>query len=422
MANDAQLKILEQGVEVWNKWIRNLQGETVDLSGADLSHLTLRGINFLGANIKGANFTQSELIGARLNKSDLSDAILKNADLSKCNLNGVNLTHADLTEARLSQADLSGAHLRKAVLTRANLTQSTLYRAILHNTFLEEANLSQTRSQKADLKRANLNNAFLFQADFSDADLTETNLTRSILSRARLNGANLTRADLTEADLKEASLVNTKFTNANLSGCSIFGISAWKLNTEGAIQSNLLISDKDEPEITVDNLEVAQFVYLLLHNQKLRDIIDTIGKKAVLILGRFTAERKAVLDAIRDELRKRSYIPIMFDFEKPASRDYTETISTLAHLSRFVIANITGAKAVPMELKTIVPNLPSVAVQPIILDSEFEFSMFDHIRNFKSVLPVYRYESQEALLAVLSEKVVQPAERLVNELRTGGHL
>ena len=35
--------------------------------------------------------------------------------------------------------------------------------------------------------------------------------------------------------------------------------------------------------------------------------------KTVLILGRFTAERKAVLDALRDELRKRNYLPILFE-------------------------------------------------------------------------------------------------------------
>jgi hypothetical protein len=32
----------------------------------------------------------------------------------------------------------------------------------------------------------------------------------------------------------------------------------------------------------------------------------------VLILGRFTDERKEVLDALRDELRKRDYLPIPF--------------------------------------------------------------------------------------------------------------
>jgi len=52
---------------------------------------------------------------------------------------------------------------------------------------------------------------------------------------------------------------------------------------------NLIITDDNEPTITVDNLEVAQFIYLLLNNQKIRDVIDTITSKVVLILGRVYA-------------------------------------------------------------------------------------------------------------------------------------
>jgi hypothetical protein len=100
---------------------------------------------------------------------------------------------------------------------------------------------------------------------------------------------------------------------------------------ETTIQESLLITPKtSKPEITVDNIAVAQFIYLLLHNEKIRDVIDTVGKKAVLLLGRFTAERKKVLDTLREELRKRDYLPILFDFEVPATRDITETVSLLA--------------------------------------------------------------------------------------------
>jgi hypothetical protein len=62
----------------------------------------------------------------------------------------------------------------------------------------------------------------------------------------------------------------------------------------------------------------------MLQNQKVRDVIDTITSKVVLILGRFTDERKAVLDGLREELRKRNYLPILFDFSVPATRDITE--------------------------------------------------------------------------------------------------
>jgi hypothetical protein len=82
-----------------------------------------------------------------------------------------------------------------------------------------------------------------------------------------------------------------------------------------------------------------------------------------LILGRFTPERKVVLNALRDELRKRNYLPVVFDFEKPASQTTDETITLLARMARFVIADISDAKRVLQELRGIVPNLPSVAVQ-----------------------------------------------------------
>jgi hypothetical protein len=50
----------------------------------------------------------------------------------------------------------------------------------------------------------------------------------------------------------------------------------------------------------------------MLNNQKVRDVIDAITSKVVLILGRFAADRRAVLDALREELRKRDYLPILF--------------------------------------------------------------------------------------------------------------
>ena len=63
-------------------------------------------------------------------------------------------------------------------------------------------------------------------------------------------------------------MVGTDITEADLTGCRIYGVSAWNLKLEGAKQQNLVITDTGEPEITVDNIEVAQFIYLLLRNGK----------------------------------------------------------------------------------------------------------------------------------------------------------
>jgi hypothetical protein len=192
-------------------------------------------------------------------------------------------------------------------------------------------------------------------------------------SAANLQNANLSGADLSGANLNRTELIGTDMNHADLTGSSIYGIAAWDVKlTSDTRQENLIITPPGEPIITVDNIKIAQFIYLLLNNEEVRHVIDTITSKAVLILGRFTPERKIILDRIREELRSRGYLPIMFDFEKPKSRDTIETIRTLAGMSKFIIADVTDAKSVVQELQAIVPDYPSVPVRLIIIKSQEE--------------------------------------------------
>jgi hypothetical protein len=162
--------------------------------------------------------------------------------------------------------------------------------------------------------------------------------------------------------------------------------------------------------VTADDLEVAQFIYLMLHNGKIRRVIDTITSKVVLILGRFTPERKMVLDVLKDELREHNYAPVVFDFEKPRNRTTDETITLLARMARFVIADISDAKSVLQELRAIVPDNPSVPVQSIINAAQDEPGMFDFFKEFRSFLKVYPYRNPAQLLANLDNRVIAPPE------------
>jgi hypothetical protein len=159
-----------------------------------------------------------------------------------------------------------------------------------------------------------------------------------------------------------------------------------------------------------------QFIYLLLNNERIRHVIDAITSKVVLILGRFTPERKVVLDALREELRKRDYLPVLFDFEKPASKSLTGTVQTLAHMARFVIADLTEPSSVPHELAAVVPRT-IVPVQAVLLEGQRAYSMFVDLRQYHWVLEPYLYASPERLIADLGEKVIGPAETKARELR-----
>src|SRR5271157_976702 len=158
-------------------------------------------------------------------------------------------------------------------------------------------------------------------------DLSKAILSYADLSKANLRGANLSRAMMVSMDLRGAKLCD----------CRIFGISVWKVETDDQTeQNNLILSDFSDPVLTIDNLKVAQFIYLLLNNKEIREVIDTITSKVVLILGRFSEDRKLVLDAIREELRKHGYLPILFDFDVPEKRDITETVSLQRQFMRVV--------------------------------------------------------------------------------------
>lgn len=290
--------------------------------------------------------------------------------------------------------------------------QPELNEADLSFAELSAANLAKARLEGAKLTHANLKGANLSFSNLKSADLRFANLSEVNFRKANLNGANLR-----EANLEFAQLVETSLLKANLTGCHIYGISAWNVKLERAIQSNIIITPKFESAISVDNLEIGQFIYLVLNNHKIRSAVDTLTSKAILILGRLTKERKVILEAIREELRKAGYIPVLFDFEKPASRNISESILILASLARFIIADLTAPGSIPYELAAIVPTL-SIPVQPLLEKPEREYGTFEMLARYPWVLPIYHYTNLDDLLASFKDKVIAPAELKAKELET----
>ncbi len=297
------------------------------------------------------------------------------------------------TRPDLSEADLLGANLMEADLKDANLWGATLEGAYLTGAYLARANLSA---------------AYLLIALVQGADLRGADLLGS-----DLEGTNLERANLRKADLRRANLVQTNFTGANLTECRVYGISAWGIQLEGAVQKDIIITDDDEPIITVDNLEVAQFIYLLLNHKKLRDVLNTVTERGVLLLGRFRDGGLEVLQAIAAKLREMKYLPIIFDFDRPDTKNYTETVKTLVGLSRFVIADLSGP-SVPQELYSTVPHF-KIPFVPIIEEGRKPYAMFTDLLEYPWVLSPVTFKNTEHLLALLPERVIAPAEEKFKE-------
>ena len=280
----------------------------------------------------------------------------------------------------------------------------------------------ENESIKPDLQVANLSDANLSRANLGGVYLIGAYLSGANLIGANLFHANLTSADLTDADLRYTILVEADFTNATITGCRTYGASAWNVTLVGTVQDNLVITKEGEPVVTVDDLEVGQFIYLILDNTKIRNVIDTITSKGVLILGRFSdPQRKSVLDGLKEGLRNFDLLPIVFDFDRPTDKDYTETVQTLAGMSMFVIADLTSPKSTPLELEATVKQF-KIPYLPII-DTSVDprpFSMLvDLQKSFHWVLPTLKYESKEDLLdgENLKTYIIEPAFAKREQLR-----
>lgn len=427
MADLKDLRRIKRGVKEWNEWRKVNRNIVPDLNNAEFVDNYLGGVDLHSSKLSGADFSNANLSGADLRSAilhaaNMNQAYMWSTNLSNAILHGVTMNDADLTEAVLVDANLSSAFLRGTDLTDANFQ-----RTILRYADLTGANLSNT-----NLHGANLEGAILTDCILRDTDLSGANLNGANLSHANLSGANLSRADLTGADLSGANitgvnlsrsmLVDTNLSKAIITRCGIYGISAWNLKLKDSIQQDLVISKEDEPVITVDDLLVAQFIYLILNNENIRNVLNSITSKGVLILGRFADPRsKEVLDGLRNKLRQFDLLPIVFDFDSPTDKDYTETVQTLAGMSMFVIADLTSPKSTPLELEATVKQfkIPYVPIIDISVDRRPFEMLVDLQKSFHWVLPTLHYETKEDLLddENLKDYIIDPVNRKRDELR-----
>ncbi|HUF68962.1 MAG TPA: pentapeptide repeat-containing protein [Longimicrobiales bacterium] len=383
--------LLGRGAGEWNAWRADNPRTRPVLRGARLDGADLRGFDLAFINGIGGG-------------TDFRDASLRHAKLCGCDCRCADFSGADLGDADLSDADLGGTDLSGSVLRSANLSRTSIGDFV-----------------GADLKRATLVSTRAASVDGSYSDLT---------------GADLTGATFSHVDLQHARFNDATIEGATFSDCRVFGTAAWGLRGSPAKQERLYVTpisadirpptgpdlrqreEQYDAALTVDIFELAPLVFAVLNRDRFSEVINTFTSKVVLILGRFTEPRMAVLQALRQQLAGLRYLPVVFDFASPWRRDLTETISTLAHLSRFVVADLTDAKSIPQELGRIVPFLPSVPVVPLIGGPDEEpYAMFEHFARYPWVQELVRYTDVDDLIGRIASGIVQPAEVFCGEDR-----
>lgn len=270
----------------------------------------------------------------------------------------------------MNDLDFSGMHFVKAEIFGAFAEGLNLRNAVFDGTVFEEGDFSR---------------AYFCGATFRNTRFNKTTLTNAVFDGATFVNCNFNRVNLTGASFHVKEITETV----------VYGISAWDLQTsDGMKQSNLVIEktyelysdliERGAVPMTVDDIELAQFVYYLSSHRRMRDTINILNTKGVLLLGRFKHGGLDRLYAMRKWLQQKGYSAMIFDFERPDNLDLIETVVTMAGLCKFVVADISGP-SVAVELDAIldrmrkpiliIGELPAtmpamLAGKPVLVDSE----------------------------------------------------
>lgn len=322
----------------------------------------------LGGSVKWNEWKKNQH-RINLRNIDLHDLLSNKGFYNILEFDGYDFSHVDFHNANLRDTHFNNCDFTGTHLNWSDTCFARYYSCVFTNTYFAVSKLGK--------------------AEFHNCLFSDTNLTYCSASETEFNDCKIENCDMSHM-----SIDNTSFLDCVITDCRVYGISAWDLILNNTKQTNLDVTPRSHRynPLLVDDIEIAQFIYLMMSNPKLKGIIETITTKTVLILGRFTPERKQILDSIKKSVREFGMVPILFDFDGPNTRDLTETVQILAGLSKYIIADLSDPSSIPHELATVIPALRSTAVFPLIAEGLREYSMFQDLRRYPWVREVTKYK------------------------------
>ncbi len=273
-----------------------------------------------------------------------------------------------------------------------------IYKAFAEGMTISNSSFENVLFEEGDFSRVDFSHCTFINTKFNKTILTDSNFSGATFINCNLNRVNLTNADFTVKEIKETV---------------IYGVSLWDIKiSEESLQSKLVIektydlySDiiaEGRIPMMVEDIELAQFIYYLSDHKKLRDTLNILNNRGVLLLGRFKNGGLERLYKLREWFTKRNYLPMIFDFDRPNSLDYTETIVTMSGLSKLVIADLSG-DSVPQELHAIL----STFIKPVVVYYDTQpYSMIKDLKRKNRYFHDIKFNGEDDdLLKKLPDKI-----------------
>lgn len=267
-------------------------------------------------------------------------------------------------------------------------------------------------AEALSFRDAIVRNVTFEEGDFSRADFTNTHFINTRFNKTIFTDAIFDNATFENCNLNRINLANADFQVKSITETVVYGISAWDLKTSPSSKQSKLVIEKTygfysdiiaegRIPMMVDDIELAQFIYYLTNHKKLRETINVMNSRSVLLLGRFKDGGLDRLYKIREWLLSRNYLPMIFDFERPDSMDLVEVITTMGGLSKFIIADFSG----PF-VNTELLNISSIYLKPIILFHSDQTDLPASSWRDNAYLHIFPYPgNEEELLPMLAGKV-----------------
>ena len=299
---------------------------------------------------------------------------------------------------------------------KVNFSGIHLTNASIHAAFAEGLNISN----------AQITGCHFEEGDFSRANFSGTTFIDTKFNKTILTDANFFGATFINCNLNRVNLVNANFCLKEIRETIVYGISAWDMETSPDMKQSRLVIEKSYElysdiiasgriPMMVDDIEIAQFVHYLSKHKNMRNLLNGLNSKGVLLLGQFKDGGLERLYKLIDWLKVKNYMPMLFDFDRPGSLDYTETVLTMAGLSKFIIADLSGG-SVPQELHATLTNFQ----KPVIVYSQKEpYSMFKDLKRKNPHAFDFVYEDENDFydkLEPLLKKAEDGHAQIIHEL------